>query len=69
LKSNLRDLCYAFYPILELTNFSRLEEFKNQLVIALERGNNKFVALDFAERYRAEELLCRLVFDIGQPAY
>ena len=40
-----------------------------KLVIQLENACGNEKALDFAEKYRARELLCRLVFDLGRDKY
>ena len=47
----------------------KFEEWRNNIVIFAERKINIEAALDFAERYSARALLCRLVYDGGHKYY
>ncbi len=57
-------MVYAGY-----SNEDRYEEWKNNLVVYIEKCVGLPEAIDFAERNVAEQLLCKLVYNGGKKYY
>jgi hypothetical protein len=53
----------------KLEHTDKFAEWRNNIVIYIERNIGIAEAIDFAQRFEARALLCRLVFDGGKEYY
>lgn len=64
----MADLYMRLLYILDMEMHDKFTVWRNNLVIYIEEKVGLSEAIDFAEKYRAQELLCRLIYE-GGPSY
>ena len=47
----------------------KFEEWKNNIVVFIEKRIGVQEAIEFADKFAAKSLLCRLVYDAGKDYY
>ena len=49
--------------------YDKFHEWKNNIVVLIENSVSIAQAIEFAETFQAQELLCRLIYDGGKEFY